>query len=216
MLVLSCLQCRVQENYTNYDKGVLAEILEPIMGKGLIPAGGCRMHPSGGQPCLSLARYAVLWMLRAPRWSPTATHHRPAALQHGALCCRAAADMETWKVRRRAIVPGERWGCSHGGSLCVGGAASSLRRWESSRHVHAFHHVHSVCTHCVYLSTNQASTRPTLRPASPCLGGARSRPSRSWMRSRQGQRPVSAAVALSLSLHRPVMLARMLLVMHRL
>lgn len=30
-----------QENYTNYDKGVLAEILEPIMGKGLIPAGGC-------------------------------------------------------------------------------------------------------------------------------------------------------------------------------
>ncbi len=43
-----------QENYTNYDKGVLAEILEPIMGKGLIPA-----------------------------------------------------DMETWKVRRRAIVPGE-------------------------------------------------------------------------------------------------------------
>ncbi|KAL4440213.1 hypothetical protein ABPG75_003214 [Micractinium tetrahymenae] len=43
----------LKENYTNYDKGVLAEILEPIMGKGLIPA-----------------------------------------------------DMETWKVRRRAIVPG--------------------------------------------------------------------------------------------------------------
>ncbi|PRW39133.1 cytochrome P450 chloroplastic isoform C [Chlorella sorokiniana] len=43
----------LRENYTNYDKGVLAEILEPIMGKGLIPA-----------------------------------------------------DMETWKVRRRAIVPG--------------------------------------------------------------------------------------------------------------
>jgi cytochrome P450 len=36
----------------NYDKGVLAEILEPIMGKGLIPA-----------------------------------------------------DLETWKVRRRAVVP---------------------------------------------------------------------------------------------------------------
>jgi hypothetical protein len=30
----SCLQ----ENAFNYDKGVLAEILEPIMGKGLIPA----------------------------------------------------------------------------------------------------------------------------------------------------------------------------------
>jgi hypothetical protein len=44
----------LQENHTNYDKGVLAEILEPIMGKGLIPA-----------------------------------------------------DLETWKVRRRAIVPGE-------------------------------------------------------------------------------------------------------------
>ncbi|EFN52906.1 hypothetical protein CHLNCDRAFT_138471 [Chlorella variabilis] len=43
----------LKENYTNYDKGVLAEILEPIMGKGLIPA-----------------------------------------------------DLETWKVRRRAIVPG--------------------------------------------------------------------------------------------------------------
>lgn len=28
----------LQENYENYDKGVLAEILEPIMGKGLIPA----------------------------------------------------------------------------------------------------------------------------------------------------------------------------------
>lgn len=28
----------VKENYENYDKGVLAEILEPIMGKGLIPA----------------------------------------------------------------------------------------------------------------------------------------------------------------------------------
>jgi hypothetical protein len=27
-----------QENTFNYDKGVLAEILEPIMGKGLIPA----------------------------------------------------------------------------------------------------------------------------------------------------------------------------------
>lgn len=43
----------LKENYLNYDKGVLAEILEPIMGKGLIPA-----------------------------------------------------DLETWKVRRRAIVPG--------------------------------------------------------------------------------------------------------------
>ena len=43
--------CR-QENAFNYDKGVLAEILEPIMGKGLIPA-----------------------------------------------------DLETWKPRRRAIVP---------------------------------------------------------------------------------------------------------------
>ena len=47
--------CPLQENYLNYDKGVLAEILEPIMGKGLIPA-----------------------------------------------------DLETWKVRRRAIVPGGR------------------------------------------------------------------------------------------------------------
>lgn len=43
---------RAQENAGNYDKGVLAEILEPIMGKGLIPA-----------------------------------------------------DLETWKPRRRAIVP---------------------------------------------------------------------------------------------------------------
>lgn len=43
----------LQENSFNYDKGVLAEILEPIMGKGLIPA-----------------------------------------------------DLETWKVRRRVIVPG--------------------------------------------------------------------------------------------------------------
>lgn len=43
---------RVQDNAFNYDKGVLAEILEPIMGKGLIPA-----------------------------------------------------DLETWKPRRRAIVP---------------------------------------------------------------------------------------------------------------
>ena len=43
----------LRENSQNYDKGILAEILEPIMGKGLIPA-----------------------------------------------------DAETWKVRRRAIVPG--------------------------------------------------------------------------------------------------------------
>lgn len=42
----------LQENAFNYDKGVLADILEPIMGKGLIPA-----------------------------------------------------DLETWKPRRRAIVP---------------------------------------------------------------------------------------------------------------
>ena len=42
----------LQDNASNYDKGVLAEILEPIMGKGLIPA-----------------------------------------------------DLETWKPRRRAIVP---------------------------------------------------------------------------------------------------------------
>ena len=43
----------LRDNALNYDKGVLAEILEPIMGKGLIPA-----------------------------------------------------DLETWKVRRRQIVPG--------------------------------------------------------------------------------------------------------------
>eukprot|EP00898_Chlorokybus_atmophyticus_P002727 jgi/Chlat1/3455/Chrsp23S03770 len=43
----------LRENAFSYDKGVLAEILEPIMGKGLIPA-----------------------------------------------------DLETWKVRRRAVVPG--------------------------------------------------------------------------------------------------------------
>lgn len=43
----------LRENPKAYDKGVLAEILEPIMGKGLIPA-----------------------------------------------------DPETWKIRRRAIVPG--------------------------------------------------------------------------------------------------------------
>ena len=43
----------LRDNNKAYDKGVLAEILEPIMGKGLIPA-----------------------------------------------------DPETWKVRRRAIVPG--------------------------------------------------------------------------------------------------------------
>lgn len=42
----------MQENAFNFDKGVLAEILEPIMGKGLIPA-----------------------------------------------------DLDTWRVRRRAIVP---------------------------------------------------------------------------------------------------------------
>ena len=42
----------MQDNAFNYDKGVLAEILEPIMGKGLIPA-----------------------------------------------------DLETWRLRRRAIVP---------------------------------------------------------------------------------------------------------------
>lgn len=37
-------QTTLQENYTNYDKGVLAEILEPIMGKGLIPAGEARVR----------------------------------------------------------------------------------------------------------------------------------------------------------------------------
>lgn len=48
----------LKENAGNYDKGILAEILEPIMGKGLIPA-----------------------------------------------------DPETWKVRRKAIVPGfhKKW-----------------------------------------------------------------------------------------------------------
>jgi cytochrome P450 len=44
---------KVKDNPLKYDKGILAEILEPIMGKGLIPA-----------------------------------------------------DPETWKVRRKAIVPG--------------------------------------------------------------------------------------------------------------
>jgi hypothetical protein len=43
----------LKENPWNYDKGILAEILEPVMGKGLIPA-----------------------------------------------------DLETWKIRRKAIVPG--------------------------------------------------------------------------------------------------------------
>ena len=46
------MRAGLQDNAFNYDKGVLAEILEPIMGKGLIPA-----------------------------------------------------DLETWKPRRRAIVP---------------------------------------------------------------------------------------------------------------
>eukprot|EP00878_Enallax_costatus_P019732 GHUV01020825.1.p1 GENE.GHUV01020825.1~~GHUV01020825.1.p1 ORF type:complete len:523 (+),score=156.16 GHUV01020825.1:102-1670(+) len=49
---MCCGAAILQENAFNYDKGVLAEILEPIMGKGLIPA-----------------------------------------------------DLQTWKVRRRAIVP---------------------------------------------------------------------------------------------------------------
>lgn len=52
LIVLLCTCCCLQENAFNYDKGVLAEILEPIMGKGLIPA-----------------------------------------------------DLDTWRVRRRAIVP---------------------------------------------------------------------------------------------------------------
>ena len=61
-----------QENAFNYDKGVLAEILEPIMGKGLIPA-----------------------------------------------------DLETWKPRRRAIVP-----AFHKAYLQVCGTAASLRRQQ--------------------------------------------------------------------------------------
>ena len=54
----ACARYLLRENAKNYDKGVLAEILEDIMGKGLIPA-----------------------------------------------------DPETWKVRRRAIVPAfhKRW-----------------------------------------------------------------------------------------------------------
>ena len=54
MIATSAFNCDIclQDNAFNYDKGVLAEILEPIMGKGLIPA-----------------------------------------------------DLETWKPRRRAIVP---------------------------------------------------------------------------------------------------------------
>jgi hypothetical protein len=50
----------------NYDKGVLAEILEPIMGKGLIPADletwkvGGRARPAG--PC---------------RWPLPSAHTRP-------------------------------------------------------------------------------------------------------------------------------------------
>lgn len=51
--LLHVINQSLQDNPLNYDKGILAEILEPIMGKGLIPA-----------------------------------------------------DPETWKVRRKAIVPG--------------------------------------------------------------------------------------------------------------
>eukprot|EP00775_Hariotina_reticulata_P002604 gene2604-2906_t len=52
VVVRYILKASAHENAFNYDKGVLAEILEPIMGKGLIPA-----------------------------------------------------DLDTWRVRRRAIVP---------------------------------------------------------------------------------------------------------------
>ena len=43
-----------QENPFNYDKGVLAEILEPIMGKGLIPADlvTWKVGPGPGTGCL--------------------------------------------------------------------------------------------------------------------------------------------------------------------
>lgn len=63
---------------TSFDKGVLAEILEPIMGKGLIPA-----------------------------------------------------DLETWKIRRRAIVPGfhQKW-------LQVLGATSGPHSVDADGHVH--------------------------------------------------------------------------------
>ena len=46
--LVSRFATHLQENYTNYDKGVLAEILEPIMGKGLIPAGtsGAMLPPA--------------------------------------------------------------------------------------------------------------------------------------------------------------------------
>jgi hypothetical protein len=71
---------------TSFDKGVLAEILEPIMGKGLIPA-----------------------------------------------------DLETWKIRRRAIVPGfhQKW-------LQVGGETSGPHSVDSDGHMH----IHRVIGSC--------------------------------------------------------------------
>ena len=71
----------LQENAFNYDKGVLAEILEPIMGKGLIPA-----------------------------------------------------DLETWKVRRRAIVPGALgcWARRHKCIRRLGTLGVSVPLWRLS------------------------------------------------------------------------------------
>jgi hypothetical protein len=81
----------LQENAWNYDKGVLAEILEPIMGKGLIPAD------------------LNTWKVRRRQIVPGAP--LPAASARGTCCSRPRLPCAHWALSRAAQPAGRLRGC---------------------------------------------------------------------------------------------------------
>lgn len=106
------------------------------------------------------------------------------------------ADLETWKVRRRQIVPGETGRCDDMGWGGWGGGRSldtTLPKPHATPGPETGPGKKSgppTHPHCHL----QASIRPTSMPASPCLGAAPRRRPRSWMPPRRQVRACKAFV----------------------
>ncbi|KAJ1482023.1 hypothetical protein T484DRAFT_1805399, partial [Baffinella frigidus] len=87
----------LSESALKYDKGILAEILEPIMGQGLI-SGYEPLHAAHNQAVHAL-KYdkGILADILEP------------IMGQGLI----PADLNTWQWRQRAVIPGFHNACLH-------------------------------------------------------------------------------------------------------
>jgi hypothetical protein len=107
-----------QENAFNYDKGVLAEILEPIMGKGLIPADletwkvGGGAHAACRASSCSMQQHAAWGMHVCVSFNPMQTspcvharRRQPHAPRPTNPHAPPTPSRQNAQLRRRAVVP---------------------------------------------------------------------------------------------------------------